>query len=297
MTAQILDGKALAQSVCNDLREKITKLEGRVPHLAVVLVGDDEASQIYVRNKKKKAEEVGIACQVTELAGSIGENALLDIIDDLNDNPYVDGIIVQLPLPSHLDEQKIINRINPSKDVDGFTPYNIGMLSYNNSQAFVSATPKGAMELLKSTKIDLVGKHAVIVGCSNIVGRPMGKLLLNSNCTVTMTHIHTVDLPSITRKADIIVSACGQPKMIKADWVKEGVVVLDVGTTRIDGRLYGDVDFDSVKEKASFITPVPGGVGPMTIAMLLVNTYEAFLRFGKEGGLKHCCHHKNCHCH
>lgn len=297
MTAQILNGKALAQNICDNLKNKISSLSEGVPHLAVILVGDDEASRIYVRNKKKKADEAGIACDIIELSSSIGENALLATIDELNDNPHIHGIIVQLPLPKTLDEQKIIAHISPEKDVDGFTPYNCGLLSYNNPNAFISATPKGVMELLKSTGISLSGKHAVIIGRSHIVGRPMGKLLLNADCTVTITHSHTVNLPTITKTADIIVSACGQPKMIKSDWIKEGAVVLDVGITRVDGHLCGDVDFDDVKEKASFITPVPGGVGPMTIAMLLVNTYEAFLRAGKNSDHNCCCHHKNCHCH
>ncbi|MBR4106302.1 MAG: bifunctional 5,10-methylenetetrahydrofolate dehydrogenase/5,10-methenyltetrahydrofolate cyclohydrolase [Alphaproteobacteria bacterium] len=297
MTAQIIDGKAIAQKTCDELKAKISSLPEGVPSLAVILVGDDEASQIYVRNKKKKATEVGIDCHVIELSASIGESALLSTIDELNDNPHINGIIVQLPLPKHLDEQKIIAHISPDKDVDGFTPYNSGLLSYNNPLAFVSATPKGVLELLKSTGIDLVGKHAVVIGRSHIVGRPMAKLLLNVDCTVTITHSHTVNLPEITKTADIIVSACGQPKMIKSSWLKEGVVILDVGITRVDGHLCGDVDFDDVKEKASFITPVPGGVGPMTIAMLLVNTYEAFLRAKTKGETSHCCHHKNCHCH
>lgn len=297
MTAEIIDGKAIAQKVCDDLKTKISSLKNEAPSLAVILVGDDEASHIYVRNKKKKAEEVGIACQIVELSSSIGENALLETIDELNNNPHINGIIVQLPLPKHLNEQKIISHISPDKDVDGFTPYNSGLLSYNNPQAFISATPKGVLELLKSTGIDLVGKHAVVIGRSNIVGRPMAKLLLNADCTVTVTHSRTVNLPEITKTADIIVSACGRPKMIKADWIKDGAIILDVGITRIDGHLHGDADFDEVKEKASFVTPVPGGVGPMTIAMLLVNTYEAYLRNKESCEHNHCCHHQNCHCH
>jgi methylenetetrahydrofolate dehydrogenase (NADP+)/methenyltetrahydrofolate cyclohydrolase len=296
MTAQIIDGKTLAQNICDDLKQKISALNGQVPSLAVILVGDDEASRIYVRNKKKKAQETGIDCDVIELSASIGENALLQIIDELNANPQVNGIIVQLPLPAHLDSQKIISRIAPHKDVDGFTPYNSGLLSYNSPQAIVSATPKGALELLRSTGVSLSGKHAVIIGRSHIVGRPMGKLLLNADCTVTITHSLTTDLKKITQTADIIVSACGQPKMLKSDWIKSGAIIIDVGITRVDGHICGDVDFDDVKEKASFITPVPGGVGPMTIAMLLVNTYEAFKQAQNNNSGHHCCHHHDCHC-
>lgn len=296
MTAQIIDGKAIAQQICNKLKNKISALNDSVPVLAVILVGDNEASRIYVRNKKKKAEETGIDCHIIELAPGIGENALLATIDELNADPHINGIIVQLPLPPHLDEQKIISRISPDKDVDGFTPYNSGLLSYNNPQTFISATPKGVLELLKTTGVDLVGMHAVVIGRSNIVGRPMAKLLLNNDCTVTITHSHTRNLKQITQSADIIVSACGQAKMIKSDWIKEGAIIIDVGINRIDGHLCGDVDFDNVKEKASFITPVPGGVGPMTIAMLLENTYEAFERAEKNSH-QHCCHHADCHCH
>lgn len=296
MTAQIIDGKAIAQQICNKLKNKISALNDSVPVLAVILVGDNEASRIYVRNKKKKAEETGIDCHIIELAPGIGENALLATVDELNADPHINGIIVQLPLPPHLNEQKIISRISPDKDVDGFTPYNSGLLSYNSPHTFISATPKGVLELLKTTGVDLVGMHAVVIGRSNIVGRPMAKLLLNNDCTVTITHSHTRNLKQITQSADIVVSACGQAKMIKSDWIKEGAIVIDVGINRIDGHLCGDVDFDNVKEKASFITPVPGGVGPMTIAMLLENTYEAFERAEKNGH-QHCCHHADCHCH
>ncbi len=295
MTAQIIDGKSLAQKICSDLKQKISALNGNIPCLAVILVGDDEASRIYVRNKQKKAAEVGIDCHIIELSDSIGENALLETIDELNNNPEVNGIIVQLPLPQHLDTQKIIARISPDKDVDGFTPYNSGLLSSNHPDAFVSATPKGVLAMLQSINVNLCGKHAVVIGRSQIVGRPMGKLLLNHDCTVTITHSHTVDLPSITKTADIIVSACGQPQMIKSSWIKDGAIIIDVGINRTDGKLCGDIDFDDVKNKASYITPVPGGVGPMTIAMLLTNTFEAFSR-QKSHPQHHCCHGHDCHC-
>ena len=299
MTAQIIDGKLAAQKLCDELSAQINKLPSdNRPSLAVILVGDDAASQIYVRNKQKKAASVGINCQVIELASTIGENALLNIIDELNVDPNIHGIIVQLPLPKHLDEFKIISAINPSKDVDGFTPYNTGLNVYNREDAFISATPLGVLKLLQSTGINLSGKHAVIIGRSNIVGKPMSRLLLNCDCTVTITHSRTQNLSDITRTADILVSACGQPQMIKSDWIKKDVIIMDVGITRIDGKIYGDVDFDNVKEKASFITPVPGGVGPMTIACLLSNTYEAYLRNSKADNQHHCqCHHHNCHCH
>lgn len=302
MSAQIIDGKAAAQQLCDELKEKIANLaEDKRPGLAVILAGDNEASHIYVRNKQKKALSVGIDCKVIELAESIGENALLSIIDELNHDEDVNGIIVQLPLPKHLDEFKIISAIASSKDVDGFTPYNTGLNAYNREDAFVSATPLGVLKLLQQTKVNLAGKHAVIIGRSNIVGKPMSRLLLNCDCTVTITHSLTQNLSDITRMADILVSACGQPKMIKADWVKEGAIVMDIGITRVDGKICGDVDFDEVKDKASFITPVPGGVGPMTIACLLENTYKAFLASPQKEC--HCrnhehecaCEHKHCH--
>ncbi|MBQ9235917.1 MAG: bifunctional 5,10-methylenetetrahydrofolate dehydrogenase/5,10-methenyltetrahydrofolate cyclohydrolase [Alphaproteobacteria bacterium] len=296
MTAQILDGKAAAQALCDQLQTRIAKLkENCRPRLAVVLVGDDEASHIYVRNKQKKAASVGIDCQVIELADGIGENALLSIIDELNRDSHTHGIIVQLPLPRHLDELKIISAISPDKDVDGFTPYNTGLMCCNHPQGFISATPLGVLKLLETTQVDLRGKHAVVIGRSNIVGKPMARLLLNRDCTVTITHSHSVNLPAITRQADILVSACGQPKMITSEWIKEGAIVLDVGITRFEGNICGDVDFDDVKNKASFITPVPGGVGPMTIACLLSNTLEAFLRAPECECSAHHLHHSH-HC-
>lgn len=295
MTAQIIDGKTAARNLCDELRAKISLLPSdNRPTLAVILVGDDEASHIYVRNKQKKALSVGIDCRVIELSSSIGENALLSIIEELNEDNKVNGIIVQLPLPRTIDEFKIISAINPYKDVDGFTPYNTGLNVYNRCEAFISATPLGVLRLLQSTNVNLSGKHAVIIGRSNIVGKPMSRLLLNCDCTVTITHSLSENLPAITRTADILVSACGQPRMIKSSWVKDGVIVMDIGITRVDGKIYGDVDFDEVKEKASFITPVPGGVGPMTIACLLSNTYNAFLRNYVH---QPHCHHHNCCCH
>lgn len=296
MSAIIIDGKQTAANYRNELKDKISNYNSQeVPVLAVVSVGDDPASKVYVKTKQKFAQEVGMGCEVIELADSIGENALLEIIDELNDNHHINGIIVQLPLPKHINTLKVLSHINPSKDVDGFTPYNTGLLSYNDPRGFISATPKGILELLKSTDVDLKGKHAVVIGRSNIVGKPIAMLLLNQDCTVTVTHSKTENLETIVKTADIVIVACGRAKMVKASWIKEGAIIIDVGINRVDGKLCGDVDFDEVKEKASFITPVPGGVGPMTVAMLLSNTFEAFC---KQQDHHDChCHHKNCKCH
>ena len=298
MTAQILDGKTLAAKIRQDLADKIAKTTSEdLPVLAVIRVGDNEASKIYVRNKQKAATEIGMGCEVIELSDSIGENALIEIIHELNDNPHTNGIIVQLPLPKHLNELTILSEIRPEKDVDGFTPYNTGLLSYNHPEGIISATPKGVLRLLNETGIDLSGKQALVIGRSNIVGKPLAMLLMHNNCTVTIAHSKTTDLPSLVKQADIVVAACGRAKMIKGEWLKKGAVVIDVGINRIEGKLCGDVDFESAKEVASFITPVPGGVGPMTIAMLLENTFEAFLRQQKEHH-GHCVHHhaEDCHC-
>lgn len=296
MTAHIIDGKSIAKQIRDNLKNKIGINNSTIsPTLAVILVGDNEASQIYVRNKKKAADEIGINCQILELSSSIGENALLEVIEQLNTDENIHGIIVQLPLPKHIDALKILSKINPLKDVDGFSPYNTGLLSYNDPNAFISATPKGILELLKSTGTELAGKHAVIIGRSNIVGKPVSMLLLNNDCTVTITHSKTKEIASILRTADIVIAACGQAKLVKSDWIKEGAIVIDVGINREDGKLCGDVDFENVKEKAAYITPVPGGVGPMTIATLLSNTYEAFCL--QKNQKQCCCKDKKCHCH
>lgn len=299
MSAEILDGKALAAQKRSRLKEKIAA-SGKDAFLAVVLVGDDEASRLYDRNKKKAAEELGMRCEIMEFAASMGENALLQVIRELNEDPAVNGILVQLPLPPQINPGRILAAIAPEKDVDGFCPYNCGLLLANAPEAVTAATPKGIYELLKSTGMPLAGKHAVIVGRSNIVGRPLAALLLNQDCTVTVTHSKTRNLPELTRQADILVAACGCAEMIKKDWVKPGAVVIDVGINRIDGRLCGDVDFDEVKEVASFITPVPGGVGPMTVAMLMENTWEAACRqrenMSQEKHACHCSDHEHCHC-
>ncbi len=275
MTAIIMDGKQEALNVRKFLAEEIAKTHSS-PVLAVVQVGDNPASQVYVRNKHKAAAEIGMKCRICYVPETASEDELRDLILELNDNDEVNGIIVQLPLPKQFDELKVLSWIKHSKDVDGFSPINAGLLQMNSPEAVVAATPQGIVALLKHYVADLRGKHAVIIGRSNIVGRPLADLLLNQDCTVTVTHSKTLDLPSICKQADILVVACGCAEMVKADWVKKGAVVIDVGINRVDGHLCGDVAFDAVKEVASYITPVPGGIGPMTVAMLLKNTWNAY---------------------
>ena len=277
MTAEIIDGKALAQNLRDELANKIAT-EKVKPHLAVVLVGDDPASLIYDRNKQKAAQAMGMECNIHHLPEETSQEELLALVRQLNSDAGVNGIIVQMPLPKHIDASVVIKTIAHEKDVDGFGPYNAGLLHENDPEAMVAATPKGILYLLEKTLGNLSGKHAVIIGRSNIVGRPLASVLLNHNCTVTVTHTKTVDLPAVCRQADILVAACGRAKMVKKDWIKDGATVIDVGMNRDEGKLCGDVDFENVRDKAAFITPVPGGVGPMTIAMLLDNTYQAFLR-------------------
>lgn len=278
---KIIDGKMLAQQIRENLRLKIKNL-GLTPCLAVVLVGDNEASQIYVRNKRKAAEEIGMECEVHHLSAESSFEQVADLVQKLNTNPEVNGIIVQMPLPQHLNSDKILRLIDERKDVDGFGLHNAGLLMQNQPSAMIAATPKGVLAMLRSTGIQLTGKHAVIIGRSNIVGRPLAALLLNQDCTVTVVHTLTQNIAEITKQADILVAACGCPKLVKADWVKDGAVVIDVGINRIDNHLCGDVDFDEVAPKAAFISPVPGGVGPMTIAMLLENTVETCEKQMKE---------------
>lgn len=274
MTAKILNGKEISQRIRDDLKERISRLAVK-PHLAVILAGNDEASLIYDRNKKKAAEEIGMVCTIHHLPEDVSMAEIIQLTDELNEASDVHGIIVQMPLPPQLDGDEILRLISPVKDVDGFGVLNAGLLQMKSSEAVVAATPKGILCLLKSVYPDLSGKHAVIIGRSNIVGRPLASLLLNQNCTVTVTHSKTKDIAHLAKQADILVAACGCPKMVKKDWVKPGALVIDVGINRIGGKLCGDVDFDAVSEIAGYITPVPGGVGPMTIAMLLENTYEA----------------------
>ena len=277
MTAEIISGKELALKIREHLKQKIEK-SGAHPKLAVILAGHDGASEIYVRNKQKAAAEVGIETELFLFEDDVSQNQLENLIDRLNQDKTVNGILLQLPLPEGLDSSALLKRIDYQKDVDGFHPYNIGLLQNGDEAAVVAATPKGVLRMLKETHISLEGKNALVIGRSVIVGKPTSMLLLKENCTVTTAHSHTKNLKEICQRADVVVAACGQPKMIKKDWIKKGAVVIDVGTTRVDGKLYGDVDFDEVSEVASFITPVPGGVGPMTIAMLLENTLEAYFK-------------------
>ena len=283
MTAKIIDGKAMAAELRQNLADEIAR-SGAHPYLAVVLVGNDEASIIYDRNKKKAAEAIGMKCDIFHLPEETSESELLELIDRLNKDKEVNGIIVQMPLPKHLNDKKIIEHISHEKDVDGFGTYNIGLLHSNDGSAMVAATPQGVLYLLQKTLGEISGLHAVIIGRSNIVGRPLASLLLNHSCTVSIAHSKTRDLPGLCRQADILVSACGVAKMVKKDWIKPGATVIDVGINRVDGKLCGDVDFDEVKEVADYITPVPGGVGPMTVAMLLNNTWKAYLKQKGQNG-------------
>lgn len=269
----LLNGFELAKQCRAELAERV-KAMSRAPKLAVILVGDNPASAIYVRNKEKAAAEVGVESLVYRLDSATQEE-LTALIEQLNADETVDGILVQMPLPAPLNEQEILQTINPAKDVDGFHPLNLGKLLIGEP-APVACTPKGCMRLIRLAKQDLTGLHAVVIGRSVIVGKPMAQLLLNANCTVTTAHSKTRDLPALCRSADIVVAAIGKPKTVKADWIKDGAIVIDVGINRLeDGKLCGDVDFDACFDKCAAITPVPKGVGPMTIAMLLENTVEA----------------------
>lgn len=282
MAAQIIDGKLISAQIKDELKEKtaLLKEKGIEVTLAVILVGEDPASQVYVRNKKKACEYIGFRSLSYELPDKTTQDELLKLIDELNGRNDVDGILVQMPLPKHIDEKTVINAISPSKDVDGFHPMNVGALCIGE-KGFVSCTPAGVIQLLKrgcDGKIDIAGKECVIVGRSNIVGKPMSLLMLRENATVTIAHSKTRNLEEVCRRADILIAAVGKAGMITKDHVKEGAVVIDVGINRgEDGKLCGDVKFDEVSEIASAITPVPGGVGPMTIAMLMNNCYEAAL--------------------
>lgn len=277
MTGKEINGKDISLEIRGKLQKEVAALidKGVKPGLAVILVGDNPASKTYVKSKQKSCREIGMESILMEMPFDTSEEKLLAEIKKLNDNDDIHGILVQLPLPSHISEIKVIQTIAPKKDVDGFHPVNIGRMM-TGQDTFLPCTPFGVMEMLKYTGIDPEGKHAVIIGRSNIVGKPMGQLLLRENATVTYCHSKTSDMKSLTNQADILVAAVGKPKMITADYVKEGAVVIDVGINRDEnGKLCGDVDFDDVKEKAAFITPVPGGVGPMTITMLLYNTVKS----------------------
>lgn len=290
MTAQLLDGTKLAETIRVELKQDIDalRLQGVVPGLAVVLVGEDSGSQIYVRNKRKACAELGIQSFAYDFPAEYAEADLMKLIAELNADPRVNGILVQSPVPKHIDEQKVLNAIDPAKDVDGFHPVNKGKL-LNGEACFVACTPAGCQEILMRYGHSPAGKHVVVVGRSNIVGKPIAALMMQkaagANATVTVCHSNTRDLPALTRQADILIAAIGVPEFVKADMVKEGVVVVDVGMNRIPdatkksgSRLVGDVDFNAVAEKALAITPVPGGVGPMTITMLMKNTVTAARR-------------------
>ena len=283
MTAKIISGSALSKQIKAEIAQRITQYrnEGkRAPGLAVILVGADPASQVYVASKRRSCEEVGIFSKSYDLPETMEEHALLALIDELNADETIDGILVQLPLPKHIRSEAVIERIKPEKDVDGFHPYNVGRLC-QRIPTLRACTPYGVMKLLETTGIDLHGKHAVIVGASNIVGRPMSLELLLAGATVTVTHRFTKDLESHVRQADILVVAVGKPHLVPGEWVKQGAVVIDVGINRIDGKLVGDIGFEAAERRAAYITPVPGGVGPMTVAMLMNNTLYAY---------QHNCH-------
>ncbi|MBD8003528.1 bifunctional methylenetetrahydrofolate dehydrogenase/methenyltetrahydrofolate cyclohydrolase FolD [Bacillus norwichensis] len=277
MTAKLIDGKQISQEIRKGLEIEVAELtaKGVKPGLAVILVGDNPASRTYVTSKQKSCRAIGMESVLIEYPADVSEKELLDKIKELNEDDTIHGILVQLPIPPHISETKVIETISPEKDVDGFHPINIGKMM-TGQETFLPCTPFGVMQMLKYIGVNLEGKHAVIIGRSNIVGKPMGQLLLNENATVTYCHSRTNDLKSFTQQADILVAAVGRAKMVKADHVKEGAVVIDVGMNKDEnGKLCGDVDFEDVKNKASHITPVPGGVGPMTITMLLYNTVKS----------------------
>ncbi|OBX07753.1 bifunctional methylenetetrahydrofolate dehydrogenase/methenyltetrahydrofolate cyclohydrolase FolD [Gallibacterium genomosp. 3] len=278
MQAQTISGTALAKSIKAELNQKIQAIvqQGhRSPGLAVILVGENPASQIYVENKRKSCLEVGIQSKSFNLPDTISEQELLNLIDQLNQDGSIDGILVQLPLPKHISSVKVIERIDPAKDVDGFHPYNVGRLC-QRIPTLRACTPYGIMKLLATTGIDLHGQHAVIVGASNIVGRPMAMELLLAGCTVTVTHRFTKNLAELVGQADILVVAVGKPHLVPGEWVKPGAIVIDVGINRVDGKVVGDIVFETAQQRAAYITPVPGGVGPMTVAMLMENTLLAY---------------------
>jgi methylenetetrahydrofolate dehydrogenase (NADP+)/methenyltetrahydrofolate cyclohydrolase len=297
MSAEIISGTEIAKTIRAELKERVAELkaeQGLTPGLAVVLVGDDPASHVYVRMKGKAADEAGLHSRQITLPAVTQEAELLGIVEGLNADPDIHGILVQLPLPDHIDEQKVLLAIDPAKDVDGFHPVNVGLLSTGSTEVMAPCTPWGVIQLLLRSGVDPAGKHAVVVGRSNIVGRPMASLLLRKakggNATVTVCHSRTADLGAITRQADILIAAIGIPEFIRGDMIKPGATVIDVGVNRVEDasrekgyRIAGDVAFDEAKEVASAITPVPGGVGPMTIAMLLSNTVDAAERLHADG--------------
>lgn len=274
--AIILDGKQTAKKITDELKLKVQSLDKK-PSLAVIMVGNNPASEVYVKNKEKKALEIGFNSIIKKTDENITKEELLKIIKELNEDDNINAILLQLPLPKHLNEKDFLDKIDPKKDVDGFCSYNLGKLLKNDSPYAIPCTPKGIVRLLDEYNIDIESKIALVIGRSNIVGKPVSILLLNRNSTVIMTHTKTKNLENLTKTADILICAAGKKEMIKKEMIKENAVIIDVGITRDnDGKLKGDVDFNDVKEKASYITPVPGGIGPMTIAMLMENTYELY---------------------
>ena len=274
----IIDGKKQAEIIRNEIKKEISDLKkksGKTPSLTVILIGDFAPSLIYVKNKEKSAREVGIKSEIIRYPKNVSEKDILEKIEELNKNDEISGILVQLPLPSQISKEKIINAINPSKDVDGFNPINVGNLS-SGYDSIVPCTPLGCLLLIKKIESNLAGKHAVIIGRSNLNGKPMAQLLLKENCTVTIVHSKTNDLQNECLKADILVAAVGVPNLIKKDWVKKNAIVIDVGINKVGEKIVGDVNFDALKDNVKAITPVPGGVGPMTIACLLKNTLTCF---------------------
>ena len=291
MTAQLIDGKATSKTIQEEIAAEVAQLKqdhNIVPGLATVLVGENPASQFYVKSKQKRCAEAGIQSFGHDLPADSTQEAVEGVVTELNANPDVHGILVQLPLPKHMDEERVLSLVGLDKDVDGFHPVNIGRLAMKGRDPmFVPCTPAGCIELLDRYGVEIEGKEAVVLGRSNIVGMPVAMLLVHRNATITICHSRTADLPGVCSRADILIAAVGRPQMVKADWVKEGSAIIDVGINRVDDpsakrgyRIVGDVDFDAVSEKAGFLTPVPGGVGPMTIAMLLRNTVTSAKRFG-----------------
>lgn len=279
----ILDGKKFSNNILEEIKENVSRYQeklGKVPGLAVIIVGENPASQIYVRSKVRACEKVGIKSKKISLLETISEKELLNTINDLNKDDSIHGILVQLPLPKHINEKKICNAIDTKKDVDGFKAENLGKIMIGEKDGYVPCTPQGIMYLLKQTKVELYGKTAVVIGRSNIVGKPVANLLINEGATTIVCNSKTKNLSEKIKDADIIVAALGFANFVKEDMVKEGAIIIDVGINRVDKKLYGDVDFENVSKKASYITPVPGGVGPMTIAMLLKNTLKSFEKEG-----------------
>lgn len=278
MSAQLIKGPEVAKKIREDIQEELEALNakiGKIPGLAVVLVGENPASKTYVNNKEKTSKKLGFYSEIHRLPKDVTQEKLLSLVEKLNEDENVHGTLVQLPLPDHIDEDAVIHAISPEKDVDGFHPVNIGNLVIGG-KCYIPCTPHGVMKMLEYAGVELKGKHAVVVGRSNIVGKPVSFLLLEKHATVTICHSRTADLGAVCRSADVLVVAVGRPEMVRGSWIKPGAVVIDVGINRVDGKLVGDVEFESAKEVASWITPVPGGVGPMTITMLMLNTLESF---------------------